>query len=338
MGLRSAGVVLLFAIGTGLAGCSGSDSPTRPSVPDGGVPPAPPPPPPPEIRLLVFTDPLSGRTTSDVRDVHGQVVQFNSAAPDLRGVSELVWTADGTRFSRFPVDYGYQHGAFGVRFGSENGERRAYLVFDQDYWHYDGPVSRVDLEILDGKLVVRHPDPPVFVPGTESGATSTAAAPFSNAPTGAAADFSAQGGGSSALSATVQFGKSDVGSPFPPSAEHDASGHAKDDVVPRTVVIDAGGTVTFNVPAGAHQIAIYAPGTKPEDINTEALTRLCPGSAPRLINDPANRIALITHPCGTAWQAQYTFQTPGRYLVICAFLPHFEAGMYGWVEVRDRQK
>ncbi len=103
-------------------------------------------------------------------------------------------------------------------------------------------------------------------------------------------------------------------------------------------MIAEGGTVTFNVPAGVHQIAIYAPGTRPENINTAALTPLCPGPAPRLINDPVNRVALITHACGSAWQAQYTFNTPGRYLVICAFLPHFQVGMYGWVEVRDRNE
>ena len=145
-----------------------------------------------------------------------------------------------------------------------------------------------------------------------------------------------QGGGSSPLAATIQFGQPDAGSPFPPSSEHDQSGHAKDNLVPRSVVIDQGGTVTFQVPAGAHQIAIYAPGTNPEDIDTTNVIALCPGPARRLINDPTNRIALITHACGSSWEAQYTFNTPGRYLVICAFLPHFEVGMYGWVEVRDR--
>ena len=106
--------------------------------------------------------------------------------------------------------------------------------------------------------------------------------------------------------------------------------------MPRTVVIDRGGTVSFVVPAGVHQIAIYAPGKTPADINTAALIPLCPGSAPRIINDAILRVALITHACASSWQAQYTFDTPGRYLVICAFLPHFEVGMYGWVEVRDR--
>lgn len=147
--------------------------------------------------------------------------------------------------------------------------------------------------------------------------------------------FGAQAG-STPLTATMQFGQPDVGTSFPPAADHDESAHAKDNVVPRTVVIDRGGTVTFEVPAGVHQIAIYEPGTEPEDINTAALIPLCPGTTPRVIDDATNRVALITHACASSWQAQYTFDTPGRYLVICAFLTHFQVGMYGWVEVRDR--
>jgi plastocyanin len=139
---------------------------------------------------------------------------------------------------------------------------------------------------------------------------------------------------SSPLSATMQFGQPDVGSPFPASAQHDESAHAKDDVVPRTVVIDRGGTVTFIVPASVHQIAIYAPGKEPRDINTAALIALCPGTTPRIIDDADGRLALITHACNSAWQVEYTFNTPGRHLVICPFLPHFEVGMYAWVEVR----
>ena len=138
------------------------------------------------------------------------------------------------------------------------------------------------------------------------------------------------------LAATVQFGQTNVGSPFPSAADHDESVNAKDNLVPRTVVIDAGGTVTFEVPAGVHQIAIYEPGVEPGDIDTSILTVLCPGRTARLISDSNRRVALLTNACGSAWQAQYTFSTPGRYLVICAFLPHFQDGMYGWVEVRSR--
>ena len=143
--------------------------------------------------------------------------------------------------------------------------------------------------------------------------------------------------------ATVQFGKPAVGSPFSPTSGHDQSAHAVDNMVPRTVVIDVGGTVTFNVP-GVHQVAIYDPGTEPDDIDTSILVLMppgcpSPGGAPLMINDPENREALYAQPClpgGATRVVTHTFTEPGRYLVICAFLPHFEVQMYGWVEVRDR--
>ena len=50
-----------------------------------------------------------------------------------------------------------------VRFGTRNGERRAYLT--ADYGH-DNPGTVVDLEIAGGALVVRRTD--VFVPGTHT--------------------------------------------------------------------------------------------------------------------------------------------------------------------------
>lgn len=151
----SAGIVLLLVLALGLAGCSGSEYSAAPLAPSA----VPQPVPLPTTQLAVFTDPLTGLTTSDVNDVHSQIVRFNSAGA-------LIWAAADTHFPRFPVDYGYEPGAFAVLFGSENSERRAYLTFSPDYWHYPPPASRVDLEVVDGKLVIRHPDPPVFVPGT----------------------------------------------------------------------------------------------------------------------------------------------------------------------------
>ena len=44
--------------------------------------------------LMVFTEPESGYSTSDFRDVQGQVVQF-----DLKG--RLIWRSDGTRLTGF---------------------------------------------------------------------------------------------------------------------------------------------------------------------------------------------------------------------------------------------
>src|SRR5687768_9737087 len=138
-------------------------------------------------------------------------------------------------------------------------------------------------------------------------------------------------------SATVQFGlPPNVGSGFPPTSGHDQSAHAVDNMVPRTVVIDVGGTVTFNVP-GVHQVAIYEPGTEPDDIDTSILVLMPPGCprpggvVPLMINDPENREALYAQPClpgGATRVVTHTFTEPGRYLVICAFLPHFEVQMY----------
>lgn len=154
----------LLALGLMLAGC-GRDLPTQPQpIPEpretqgptaGPTPPAEPKP----VETLVYTDPVTGMKTSDVLDLHGQVVQFNTAG-------DLIWAADGVRFTNFPAAYGYERGAFGVEFATENGERRAFLTFDPAYWHYPPPPSRVDLDVVDGTLVIRHPDPPVFLPGT----------------------------------------------------------------------------------------------------------------------------------------------------------------------------
>ena len=171
-------------------------------------------------------------------------------------------------------------------------------------------------------------------------------APISPAGVGStdSASVQGQGGGRTPFAATVQFGLSNVGSPFPPGSPHDQSAHSRDNVVPNNVVIRAGGTVTFNVPPDVHQIAIYAPGTDPGDIDTTQVTTLaayagCAGDpvvfAPLVINDPTNRVADYPIPCFAPAQVTHTFNSAGKYLVICSFLPHFEVKMYGWVTVRD---
>jgi plastocyanin len=155
-----------------------------------------------------------------------------------------------------------------------------------------------------------------------------------------------QGPGNSPATATVQFGQANVGSPFAGPSGHDQSAHAVDNLVPRTVVIAAGGTVTFEVPAAVHQLAIYEPGTEPEDIDTTDLTTLaayagCAGppavNAPLVIDvlDDPTLEAAYPIPCFTPTTVTHQFDEPGRYLVICNFLPHFEVQMYGWVIVRE---
>jgi plastocyanin len=142
------------------------------------------------------------------------------------------------------------------------------------------------------------------------------------------------------LSASVDFGRDDLGSPFPPPSGHDQSGHSRDSLFPQEVVIDKGGTVTFVMGfSGVHEAAIYAPGTSPKDINASLLAPPAAGCPPvPTINDPNHRIAIVADQVceGGNPAPSWTFNTPGRYLVICTFLPHFQAGMYGWVTVRDR--
>jgi len=131
--------------------------------------------------------------------------------------------------------------------------------------------------------------------------------------------------------ATVSFGTLDTGSPFPRG--HDSSFNVGENLVPRTVVISEGGSVTFEID-GFHQVAVYKAGTTPDDITV-------PAFPPNLfINDPNGRVALgplnAAPPATTSWTTPAgTFSTPGRYLVLCNVTPHFAvAKMYGWVEVK----
>ena len=133
--------------------------------------------------LIVFTEPRTGFSTAEVRDVHEQVLQLNTA-------NELIWTADGTRLPGYRVDRSYpgvsfivgkicaEGCAFEVRFGTRNGERRAYLT--ADYGH-DNPGTLVDVEVSGGALVVTRTT--LFVPGsfTLSGVV-TEATPAGNVP------------------------------------------------------------------------------------------------------------------------------------------------------------
>ena len=89
--------------------------------------------------LHIFTESSSGFSTSELRDVHEQIVQFNT-------VNELIWQVDGSRLPGYRVE---SHNFFGrgatyfiggrlcaegcaleVRFGTKDGERRAYLTAD----------------------------------------------------------------------------------------------------------------------------------------------------------------------------------------------------------------
>jgi hypothetical protein len=119
-------------------------------------------------------------------------------------------------------------------------------------------------------------------------------------------------------------------------------------LLPFDVTIKAGGSVNFII-SGLHQIIVYAPGTKPEEINT-ALTRPTTGipAAVPLINDPRNRlyagpdpssfvlapVAPNTVPRTILDRSEVVhFPNQGLHLVICGVLPHFLDGMIGYVRV-----
>jgi hypothetical protein len=149
---------LIVLIAAGLAGCESSRSP----VPGPSPIQQPAPPQPPQTPTLrVFTEAASGFSTSDVRDAQGQIVQFNSA-------HELIWTDDGgTRLPGFRVEQGIYipcepcEGWIEVRFGTEDGERRAYLTVD--YGH-DNPGTLVDMEVVGRTLTVSRTN--VYPPGS----------------------------------------------------------------------------------------------------------------------------------------------------------------------------
>jgi hypothetical protein len=121
-------------------------------------------------------------------------------------------------------------------------------------------------------------------------------------------------------SATIRFGRDDLGSAFSPTSGHDQSSNARDSLFPRTVVIARGGSVTFAIDR-FHQPAIYKAGTDDEDIQPAPV---------RLALGPFTAAAPMewTSPPGT-------FAEPGKYLVICNVKPHFvDFDMYGWVIVQ----
>lgn len=103
--------------------------------------------------LVVFSQ--AGFSTTDLRDAQDQILQLNTAG-------ELIWTVDGTRIPGYAVEtftgVPYVTGricpqgcAFEIRFGQQDGERRAYLTVD--YGH-DNPGTLVDVEVAAGALFV----------------------------------------------------------------------------------------------------------------------------------------------------------------------------------------
>lgn len=142
----------------------------------------------------------------------------------------------------------------------------------------------------------------------------------------------------SLASVTVSFGAWPSGGATPlnrlvtPAAPAAPNVHQ---MIPYLATVKAGGAINFQV-AGAHLIAIYE-GVKFEDIDGTITAPLpgAPAAFPPYVDDPAGRIYLGANLFGAPQDRVEVVQFPsrGRFLVICAFLPHFEEGMHGWVRV-----
>lgn len=143
-------------------------------------------------------------------------------------------------------------------------------------------------------------------------------------------------------SATVSFGGwmtplDRFTEPPPPQANHHV-------LIPGVATIKAGGYVNFII-SGLHVVAIYEDGTSPSDIDTSILVP-GPRPGPPIIDYSKGRIyrgidPVIVQPVGPPVflldrVEVVHFSEPGTYLVICAVLPHFQEGMFGYVRVLPR--
>jgi hypothetical protein len=59
----------------------------------------------------------------------------------------LIWVADGRSFSGYPVSGNFIASNFQVRFGTKDGERRAYFT-------ETGPETICDINVVNGQLVI----------------------------------------------------------------------------------------------------------------------------------------------------------------------------------------
>lgn len=137
-------------------------------------------------------------------------------------------------------------------------------------------------------------------------------------------------------SATVSFGSWKTDLPldrFPSNSPRRANAHT---VLPYTVTIKAGGSVSFLI-SGTHQILVYADGTTLDSINGALIVEATPGPPPfpGFVNDPQNRIYRGLDPRLLPQDRveSVTFHNKGVHLVVCGLVPHFNEGMAGFVKV-----
>jgi len=122
-------------------GCGGSSqSPVTPT-----------PTPTPTPVLATFTDTANSFSTSDVRDVGEQIMRFDTAS------NSMIWMLNGQSYAGYPVIDGSFIRAdkfFQVRFGTVNGDRRAYFTEAAR-----GTIC--DVEVSNGAVIINPTDVPV---------------------------------------------------------------------------------------------------------------------------------------------------------------------------------
>ena len=116
-------------------------------------------------------------------------------------------------------------------------------------------------------------------------------------------------------------------------------------VLPKRIKVKKGGVVNFVV-AGFHQVVVYKPGVRLEQIGvpTSGLFINDPNSATipsnifyrgiRPAGGPPPGFPVQTNPSNADNRVEPVgFLERGTYLVICNVIPHFNDGMYAYIEV-----
>jgi hypothetical protein len=95
------------------------------------------------VELAVFTDPDTGFSTTDVHDVDEEIVQFDT------GAKTIIWAADSSAYEpdlwTVSGNFLTADQFFQVRFGTKDGERRAYFT-------ETGRATICNLSIQSGRL------------------------------------------------------------------------------------------------------------------------------------------------------------------------------------------
>jgi hypothetical protein len=138
------------------------------------------------------------------------------------------------------------------------------------------------------------------------------------------------------ISVTVAFGRG-LNTARPPGDPEGVVNHA---ILPDDIKVDKDGVVHFLV-AGFHQIVVYNPGKKLDDVVVPAAGRFVDdtndrfytGIIPATMNPPI--LPVTTDPSNAQNRVEsISFADPGTYLVICNIRGHFLDGMFAFVKVK----